>query len=110
MTQEEEKKSKRREIKRRQDKRNSEKAYEILGGKCKGCGIKDSRVFTIDHIEPVLRHHKNDHHSGSELRRLVATGRISKDEVQLLCANCHIIKTSKDKEKFEYYKKYGPVF
>ena len=105
----EEKRKYRREAKRKQDARYKLLAYEILGNKCIQCEIVDTRVFTIDHIDPVLRHHKNEHHSGSELRRLVATGKLTPKEVQLLCANCHIIKTSEDKTQFTYHKKYGPV-
>lgn len=107
MIQEQERKY-RREAKRKQDAVYKEKAYDVLGNKCVRCGIEDSRVFTIDHIIPVLRHTKNEHHSGSELRRLVAKGKLTTKDVQILCANCHIIKTSEDKVHFTYHKKYGP--
>lgn len=64
---------------------------EKLGLKCKHCGIENSNVsfFDLDHIKPTRRHTlKNPR-----------TGFIWKDEgnLQVLCPNCHRIKTIQDR-------------
>ena len=65
-------------------------AIDLLGGLCKLCG--DSRLWClqIDHIVPERRSHGN--HAGT-LECDLFTGKITTDNLQLLCANCHSIKT-----------------
>lgn len=74
-------------------------AIERLGGVCRCCGFSDQRALHIDHREPLLRR---------------TTGRMRKDSYQtarevltmespllvfdLLCANCHQIKTRENGE------------
>lgn len=54
---------------------------EYLGGKCTKCGIDDKRVLQL--------HHKNKPKKG-EMRQ--ASWKLIKNgEVELLCANCHLI-------------------
>lgn len=67
------------------------KAIELLGGKCAHCGNDDFRVLQIDHIN-------NDGYLEGKNRsdpmmRDIYTGRRSIDDLQLLCANCHHIKS-----------------
>lgn len=83
-----------REWKRKCNLRDRLEAVRILGGKCVGrdgeCTVNDFRCLHIDHIVPILR---KDKETGGRLARLVVTGKITSEEVQLLCANCHAIKT-----------------
>ena len=63
-------------------------AIVLLGGRCAECGIDDERVLEIDHVDgdrPVAV-------SGNTIIREVARG-VHLYRVQLLCANCHTIKT-----------------
>ena len=64
-----------------------------LGGECVRCGIRDSRVLQIDHIVPVRISNKK------RVRQIPFYNAILIGEeinVQLLCANCHAIKTAED--------------
>lgn len=67
------------------------KAIEILGGKCKQCGVTDYRCLQFDHIKPELR--KPNSYVSHLVIRAIVLGNIKEDEIQLLCANCHSIKT-----------------
>lgn len=64
---------------------------KMMGGECVRCGIKDFRVLQIDHIRPILR--KNGGSSATNMTRLIHRGIVPLNEVQLLCANCHSVKT-----------------
>lgn len=69
---------------------------EKLGGKCRHCGIADPRVLQFDHIDPLTK--------VCNLGNLFAAKDQSKvwEEVQkcqLLCANCHTIKTLENGDK-----------
>ena len=68
----------------------------MLGGKCSNCGNDDVRVLQIDH----------KHNDGKELKRggrirgldakhyrAIIRGDDPLDRYQLLCANCHSLKT-----------------
>lgn len=78
--------------------RRREEAYAALGGKCMRCGITDCRVFELDHING----------GGSEEERKFKCKGVAGclktvkfrewfyshlDHYQLLCANCHKIKS-----------------
>lgn len=74
-------------------KRN--KVMDLLGGKCAHCGHSDRRVLHIDHIVPLLRKS-----SGRKIKDNASQvlqdfdNKVMINEVyQLLCANCHWIKT-----------------
>lgn len=60
-----------------------------LGGKCVRCGNSDIRVLDINHID---RDRKDRHKQYSWLRRLKDWEK-HKDNIELLCANCHRIHT-----------------
>jgi predicted HNH restriction endonuclease len=68
----------------------------LLGSKCTVCGIPDRRVLQVDHIQPV---HRVERH-GYQVRdyKRIISG--EETNVQLLCANCHMIKTAED---FSHY-------
>ena len=63
------------------------KAIQKYGGKCCRCGFADYRALQFDHINgaPGIRNHRNKDYED------IAKGRIK--DLQLLCANCHCVKT-----------------
>ena len=72
------------------------RVLEHLGGKCIRCGITDTRVLQIDHVN-----------GGGSKERIVFTHRdefhrkVLKDDAncyQLLCANCNWIKRHENQE------------
>jgi 5-methylcytosine-specific restriction endonuclease McrA len=66
-------------------------AIILLGGRCVRCQLDDMRCLEIDHIIPV-RGDRSIY--GVKLYRSVVSG--NKDNLQVLCANCHAIKTYED--------------
>lgn len=74
-------------------KQIKKEAFQLLGSKCKYCGNEDMRCLQIDHIEPVYNGHSTLH--GLFLcRQILRTGDIT--NLQLLCANCHAIKSHEE--------------
>jgi 5-methylcytosine-specific restriction endonuclease McrA len=65
-----------------------------LGGKCVCCNNDDKRVLQIDHIVEILRG-KNKLPRSSSWTLISRIYRNIEDltNIQLLCANCHMIKT-----------------
>jgi 5-methylcytosine-specific restriction endonuclease McrA len=71
------------------------KAIAKLGGRC-SCGYDDERALVFDHIKPVrrgLHGISRSKESGQDTHRAVLKG---SKAYQLLCANCHMIKTRSD--------------
>ncbi len=85
-----------RDYYRKASKRNyarlKQGAVLALGGKCCRCGCDDIRCLEIDHIIPV-RGDRSIY--GVKLYRSIVTGD-STENLQVLCANCHAIKTYED--------------
>ena len=73
------------------------RVLEKLGGRCVVCNIEDISVLQIDHIIPL----------NTGTRRLTLTQlfpKILRDEydtttLQILCANCHMRKTTNERKK-----------
>ncbi len=65
-----------------------------LGGKCAHCGINDWRVLEVDHINPAKKKRPRKWTHRSPTRFSLWAQEI--DNLQLLCANCHRIKTRKE--------------
>lgn len=71
---------------------------QLLGDKCTHCGITDPRVLEIDHVyrtemgKPLTRRKQTGGNDRGFLRRVLGK-KIPREELQLLCANCHRIKT-----------------
>lgn len=63
--------------------------FEALGGVCRDCGHVDQRVLQVDHIDGGGCAHRAKT-GGAQYWRTVLR-RI--EEFQLLCANCHMIKS-----------------
>lgn len=80
-------------------------AVIMLGGECAKCGYNASiYALDIDHVTPHLKGIKK-YANGGGLARAIAKGYISTDGLQLLCANCHAIKTrTEDKKLFSNYQ------
>lgn len=92
---EEKRKEYQRKWQRNKDAINREKSLIMMGGKCVNCGNSDFRVLQIDHIIPIRRN-KNKEFSregGTRIRQMIANGSRDMKDLQLLCANCHQIKT-----------------
>ena len=77
-------------------KKEKEKAFNLLGGKCVECGINDFRVLQIDHKKPLFRLFRTYSETNNRLRQTIASGKRTIEDLQLLCANCHQIKTYND--------------
>jgi 5-methylcytosine-specific restriction endonuclease McrA len=72
------------------------KAIARMGGRCVHCGFDDARALVFDHVKPVrrgLRGVRKSGHTGVDTHRAVLKG---SKAYQLLCANCHAIKTRQD--------------
>ena len=76
---------KRRLIRKRQ-------AIEYLGGKCKDCGNIDDRTLEFEHAHEPRNGRKtiSAYLSGSWERLKT---RINEEKIELVCANCHAIRT-----------------
>jgi len=74
-------------------------AIGVMGGKCSVCGNADERVLEFDHIVPLLRRTRrlrNVNDNFRAIKRLLSGE--SDHGLQLLCANCHRIKTREGQE------------
>ncbi len=71
-------------------------AIEFLGGSCTMCGISDIRVLEIDHINGGGRAERTKL-TGQVFHYAILNGKRRTDDLQVLCANCHAIKTYHDK-------------
>ncbi len=70
-----------------------------LGNQCVHCQLKDPDVLQFDHINPIRR--KNGdlrRDSGDNLVRKIMKADFSEisQEIQILCANCHMKKSSQE--------------
>jgi 5-methylcytosine-specific restriction endonuclease McrA len=77
-------------------------AIRSLGGACVHCGITDERVLQIDHIVPIGDRKNRPKSVAAEMAK-------AKDlsNYQLLCANCHVIKTRENGEYLASASKNG---
>ncbi len=77
-----------------------EVARAVLGSKCNKCGNDDRRVLEFDHIK-ALHRRTNGIRFGypieADLKDLIRNPKSPK--LQLLCANCHAIKTFEEDER-----------
>lgn len=62
------------------------------------CEYNNPFALQLDHIIPLKRPDRDSRgtDTGTALWRKVAVGIVPADQVQLLCANCHAIKTYDD--------------
>lgn len=71
-------------------------SIRILGGKCKICKIDDYRVLQVDHIVPIGLGSRRL--SNMQIFPKIVRGDYPLDNLQLLCANCHMIKTTEERK------------
>lgn len=90
------------EMNRNYQKRCREKLFEILGGKvCKKCGYKkDYRALQIDHKKGGGRKERKRFGNNHNLTIYYKNhSKEAKKKLQVLCANCNIIKMVKEQAK-----------
>jgi 5-methylcytosine-specific restriction endonuclease McrA len=80
--------SERREREKELNKLQRIKTLMLLGSRCVVCGNYDQRVLEIDHILPLAGEKRI---TSAQLYSSIIAG--NTDNLQLLCANCHRIKT-----------------
>lgn len=68
-----------------------------LGDKCAWCGFDDWRALQIDHVNGGGSRIRRKGQSWSTFYKEIIKG-THRHEVQLLCANCNMIKRHKDNE------------
>lgn len=66
-----------------------------LGGQCAECGFSDHRALDIDHIDPTKKLRPKDGHY--TWGRRFADWKANKENIRLLCANCHRLHTWKSR-------------
>ncbi len=76
-------------------KRVKLEVFELLGNKCKGCGVSDWRVLQIDHINGGGTREKKIGNYWTFFRKEILSG---SKKYQLLCANCNWIKKYENNE------------
>lgn len=72
--------------------KTKDKVFNLMGGKCVSCGLTDRRVLQIDHINDD-GHLDREFGHGVRLARYISSGKRAIDDLQLLCANCHHLKS-----------------
>lgn len=83
-------------------KQHREIVLEMFGSKCVRCGYdENTRALQLDHIVPVLRKYGTRFTvDGNMTWRELATGKITTENIQILCANCHAIKTYEERHLY----------
>ena len=71
-------------------------ALAVLGGVCVQCG--STELLEIDHIHGGGDIHRKTENTGSYVWRLASTG-VPDPRLQLLCHDCHMIKTATEKRE-----------
>lgn len=96
----------RREVQRRSRVKMRGMAIDALGGYCIECGNRDYRVLEFDHVRPIQwrtngKVKMNGQQNTNTINAMVKSGDDPSSVYQLLCANCHKIKTS-DNQDYEF--------
>ena len=76
--------------------RRKAQIHSLLGGKCKHCGEKDSRVLQIDHVYGDGAQERREGLTRMQLYRNIEK---RTKRYQLLCANCNWKKREKDSKR-----------
>lgn len=77
-----------------------ERIIVALGSRCRECGYdRDIRALQVDHIKNDGRAHR-DRSAGNGPRYYLAIEKDAMHTVQVLCANCHAIKTAEHHRHF----------
>lgn len=77
-------------------------ALLFLGSYCSRCACETTRVLQIDHVEKDGKAHRESLSTKGGIAMMTAILKDIKDgnsnRYQVLCANCHMIKTQEDYE------------
>ena len=76
--------------------RRKTEIHDLLGGKCKHCGEKDTRVLQIDHVYGDGAQERRNGLTRMQLYRNIER---NTKRYQLLCANCNWKKREKDAKR-----------
>jgi 5-methylcytosine-specific restriction endonuclease McrA len=79
---------------------------KLYGSRCCQCGFDDERALEFDHIHGTqagisvasLRTRAKSYGGGINVFSGLLRGKLRREDFQLLCANCHAIKTKESKE------------
>lgn len=72
---------------------------QTLGGKCSICGFADIRALQIDHLIPIRQGgHSRRNSTYNGFRAMLTEIEAGSTDYQVLCANCHCIKTKTNGE------------
>lgn len=78
---------------------NKEQLLRLLGSSCAVCGESDPIVLQVDHIKPLLRAKREGSQGGfATIMMKIRTGKEDRSNLQVLCANCHARKTSRERQ------------
>lgn len=96
----------RRETQRKSRVKMRKLAIDALGGACCQCGVDDYRVLEFDHVTPIQwrtngKVKMNGQQNTNTINAMAKAGQEPRSVYQLLCANCHKIKTS-DNQDYEF--------
>lgn len=95
-----------REWRRKQRLKVRLKIIKLFGGACINCKNDDFRVLQIDHINPILdSKNRTCLDSGVNLASRILSEKENKNDYQLLCANCHMIKSFEERKTYPNYRK-----
>lgn len=72
------------------------RALDYLGAQCVDCGTRDDRVLVFDH---ALVRRMNGRTVGAMMMASWDKLKVELDKCQLVCANCHMIRTLERKEQ-----------
>lgn len=79
--------------------------YDYLQGKsCEKCGISDPRVLEFDHIDPKTK----DFSIAKAMHDIMSWDKLLAEiqKCQILCANCHKIKTAAEQGWYKHLRNY----
>lgn len=84
-------------------------AMLALGGVCVQCGYDNPRALEFDHVnndgsKDRRSGTKSDSYNRVQIHKAIAAG--ERDDIQLLCANCHRIKTFTVSSAVDYYDEF----
>ena len=93
--------ARRRHSRNENKKKQRMRALRALGGLCVRCGFSDPRALEIDHVNGDGDVDGPCHGNGGRRTWLyckIANGMVDRSRFQVLCSNCHSIKTREERD------------
>ncbi len=78
---------------KRGPRRYKNELFNILGHKCKRCGMTDKRILTFDHINNDGNKDRGSRENSTRFDYYIAHPIFAISRLQVLCYNCNILKT-----------------